>query len=1105
MGEERLGRSAHGTVIKTNPLARRPGPRGRGLGRRGPGGGVQPARRAGRSLARVLSSTVAAVALAAPQTRAQSGTVAGTVSDAATGAPLPSAQVHIPGLGVGVLSNDDGRFVLSGVGAGVHELHVQLIGFASFVRTVTVADGETATLDARLHSTTLELVEIVVTGTAFEDSPVALPYAVAVSSRRSLAEQGLPQATDFFKTLSASHGALGERHSFANTAQPAAVPETIASVNLRGLGPSRTLVLLNGRRQTYVPVRMYGGRFVDVNSFPSIVLDRIEVLKEGASAVYGSDAVAGVANFLTRNDYEGWELAASHERYAASGATSVGAIWGRPVGEGARAVVSVEALRTRRLKVADRDFALAPFVPGAGGWSFVGNPGAFLFPQLDGDEGPKEFAAALRSAHFGGRVFVDRACEGFGGRREDETCRMRYQAWDDLQQASRYVRAFGELNGAWGDGGGYHVEALLARTATPKWSTTPSFAPIYQYDGAHLVGPDNPGRRRFCSEDAQAAGFASAAACLEDDWYFYGRTIGNSGPARTVSRSSQTLRIAASAHRAVGSLAGEDLALEAAVGWSRAAGNVSLPAEYAHRRFLAFRGFGGPECGVDVVVDASSPSGMALGPLNGAVAGQGGCMWFNPFSSAVQYSQQPGAPFETRANPGYVASLANPPELRAWLFDQVDLRSKTNLAVADAVVKGALAPGVASFAAGYQFRWFGVSARPNDAGNLAINPCPVLGDQSCSAKIGPFSLINGFYADDASQTVHRFYAEVPLTLGDRISAQAAANYEFHDLASSFDPRLALRVRLSEAMALRLSVQTTFRAPSVDDVNELQNTAAVYVPEAEAWRAADNFGNPGLEPEQAFTYNVGASLRLSRVRAAVDYWSYDFRNLIDVLPYAGVARLYDAGGASREAVKEFVSCPDGPGTGTCASTEIERIRVGLVNWPGAETSGIDWHASARLPVGQGVVSLGTDGTYTREYRVRALKVNGVELHGEQSAAGRLNWFNPVAPPLPRWKLRFSTGIHRGEYSLASWTNVVSSYANEEFVGTRYETIPRVATWDLSLLRRTGRGLDVALTAANLLDAPAPFVAWEHAFDAFTHSARGRRVKLSVNWKAGGGTF
>ena len=56
----------------------------------------------------------------------------------------------------------------------------------------------------------------------------------------------------------------------------------MANVNLRSLGASRTLVLLNGRRQTCLPDRLAGGRFVDVNAFPTVAIDRIDVLKEGA-------------------------------------------------------------------------------------------------------------------------------------------------------------------------------------------------------------------------------------------------------------------------------------------------------------------------------------------------------------------------------------------------------------------------------------------------------------------------------------------------------------------------------------------------------------------------------------------------------------------------------------------------------------------------------------------------------------------------------------------------------------------------------------------------------------------------------------------------------
>ena len=119
------------------------------------------------------------------------------------------------------------------------------------------------------------------TGTAFEESPINLPYAVTVVGREQMAEQGSPQAVDFFKNLGASHGVIGEASSWYNAIPGNIVPETVANVNLRGLGASRTLVLLNGRRQTYVPARLIGGRFVDVNAFPSIAIDRIEVLKGG--------------------------------------------------------------------------------------------------------------------------------------------------------------------------------------------------------------------------------------------------------------------------------------------------------------------------------------------------------------------------------------------------------------------------------------------------------------------------------------------------------------------------------------------------------------------------------------------------------------------------------------------------------------------------------------------------------------------------------------------------------------------------------------------------------------------------------------------------------
>ena len=80
-------------------------------------------------------------------------------------------------------------------------------------------------------------------------------------------------------------------------------------VNLRALGDGRTLTLLNGRR--YANNGIFGA--TDLNSLPPVLIERVEVITGGASAVYGSDAVAGAVNFILRNDYEGFESSLQYD------------------------------------------------------------------------------------------------------------------------------------------------------------------------------------------------------------------------------------------------------------------------------------------------------------------------------------------------------------------------------------------------------------------------------------------------------------------------------------------------------------------------------------------------------------------------------------------------------------------------------------------------------------------------------------------------------------------------------------------------------------------------------------------------------------------------
>jgi outer membrane receptor protein involved in Fe transport len=113
------------------------------------------------------------------------------------------------------------------------------------------------------------------------------------------------------------------------------------SLNIRGLNTNRTLTLLNGRRMT--PSNRIGA--VDINSFPEVLIERVEVVTGGASAAYGTNAVAGVANFILDTDFEGLN---THVQGGSSSANSrgtweVGVAYGTPIGERSHLIVSAEA------------------------------------------------------------------------------------------------------------------------------------------------------------------------------------------------------------------------------------------------------------------------------------------------------------------------------------------------------------------------------------------------------------------------------------------------------------------------------------------------------------------------------------------------------------------------------------------------------------------------------------------------------------------------------------------------------------------------------------------------------------------------------------------
>ena len=961
-----------------------------------------------------------------------------------------------------------------------------------------------------------EIEEVVVVGTTIKGTPIDSPHAVTSYGREELEDRGQPLMVDLMKQLGASNGAIGERSGWYNSNLPAAILETVSNVNLRGLGASRTLVLINGKRQTYLPSRLLGGRFVDIGVIPSIAIGRVEILKEGASAVYGSDAVAGIANFVTRDDFEGLEVSASLDSFDSAEDTTFSLIWGTDLGEH-HLVASIEHEERGELASFERDWSLRPLVdPWRAAWSSIGNPGTFWFPTgVDSASTPRaDMISTLKTVQWSG--MVDPACNELNGYPEHPAvdpyyCIFNYQPWDNLIEETRHTRTFAELNGPLSDNVDFHLEAMWSNAEMPAWRTQPSHPPFpLIHLGVMEIGPDHPNRVVFCQNTSFSASFQEQCAKGEN-WYFRGRPFGNGYEPRRAQRESGTWRLAASIEGDF-THTEQDTSYNLALSYSGTDGNVSIPAVLTERLFLAFRGYGGPDCGVGVVPDPSVGPGMRVEP-NNIGAGTGGCMYFNPFSSALQHSSFPGAPYFDSPNPHFDSNQRNSPELIRWMNSVSDIYNEAKMLVFDAGISGSRFDDKVGFSTGYQYRNFSTSGQPNDHGNLELNPCAVIGDTTClSGNFGVFTFINAYNPYDTKQEVHRVFAEVAVDINENLDAQFAANYERYEQSSSIDPKVAIRLHLNDTVSFRGSVQTTFRTPSVDDVLEgIPLTVTQLISQVGAWIPVDIYGDPNLKPEQAITYNLGLIVTpTTGFEITADYWSYDFENVIGSLSHDAVDDLY-ADEATRSGVMQFIYCADGRAdmvANPCDASSITRVEVPLVNYDGVKTSGVDIEARNSFDAGQGTLDVGARGTYTMSYDIRSHFANGTEILGEVDAAGKLNFGNPLAVPIPNFKLQLYSIYRWDDYSLAGFLNYISAYdddgAHDGYGGVPVDSfeVESNATIDVNLRRAfPDLGLDLSLSVLNITDQDPPFANVEHAYDGLTHNPKGRRIKLSARYTFG----
>ncbi|MCG8467377.1 MAG: TonB-dependent receptor [Gemmatimonadetes bacterium] len=242
---------------------------------------------------------------------AQNGGISGrVVSD--DGRPLAGAQVTVVGTQLGALTSRQGRYRIDNVPAGEQTVRVQSIGYSPTEATVTVLAGQQVVQDFAVGEVAIAVDDITVTvgSRALHTAADELAVPVDIYPAAQIVESAQVEMASVLNELSPS--------IYFPRRQISDITSGVRPFQLRGLAPDHALVLVNGkRRHSTAVVNVFGGGAfpggsgVDMNAFPIHAVGRMEILRDGAAAQYGSDAIAGVINLQLKNTVSSPEILAS--------------------------------------------------------------------------------------------------------------------------------------------------------------------------------------------------------------------------------------------------------------------------------------------------------------------------------------------------------------------------------------------------------------------------------------------------------------------------------------------------------------------------------------------------------------------------------------------------------------------------------------------------------------------------------------------------------------------------------------------------------------------------------------------------------------------------
>ncbi len=770
-----------------------------------------------------------------------------------------------------------------------------------------------------------ELEEIVVTGSHIRRTEYEGRAPIQIVDAEAIELIGAAQPVEVLKELTVNSGS-----QFYNETNDRA---GVSQFNIRNLGLGSTLTLINGKRAGIAAVADASGTdFVDINQFPLAMIQRIEVLTNGASATYGSQAVAGVANIITRKGFEGLEISGGYASAEIDG-WHLNLAAGSQFDQGGFNIYAThyEQGQNGRSEFDWLDSRLnGNGIPGRSRFlSGTGSPGSVERAVLGANGEATSVAGAIREP--------DPDCEAAGGVIGDpvdtglnpNTCRYNFADQVSVISEEKRSQVFTEFDWEISENVNYSAEASFSNNIIERQNGGQLLATGKATNGGVTILPSHP--FNFYVEDP-----ADPAALIYIDPANWDPAI-HCTDATVAGCQFQTATLR-SIHRPLGAThTGTDL-------------SENTVRELNYMRVMNELEIGLPN---DWYLNVSHMWARATRNSVGPAAIR---------SDAYQQLIRDGSwnPFGTRVSdpslvsPKDVADTANcfNIDLGActagnsltvqdqWNQNSVN-KSSASEKVVDIVAAGDLfdiGDNTVAAAIGGQFRDVSYHSFPDSLGSAGED-----GGQGISGEVS------------GRQDVLAVFAEAVVPISDIGEVQLAVrNEDYGGGVSTTDPKVSFEFGMGENFGVRGSWGTSFQAPTVRQTGRAGSSAFIDDPASATGpggsfvctnqQVANNIsvvveGAPGLSPQEADNINFGVVFQSDNIRASIDYFSFDYTDLIAA--EAGAQAIVDGQCAGIE--DSGLPIIADPRVTRDATGQVREVRSQFVNIGSVETSGIDVNA------------------------------------------------------------------------------------------------------------------------------------------------------------------